>query len=151
NIQGSGRRRTAPGESSGPARPNYASTSIVEFKGLEIHGCGASLVYSDDEEENERTKDSNESFVDANESFEDNDEHIDILGVDISGFKLSTGRYYLCRRDYSHLVGVGRLIPNLFKKLVEIGGWRTTGRPEQPYQSFTKLKTDGCIIYGAEL
>ncbi|GJY25943.1 hypothetical protein Tco_0400669 [Tanacetum coccineum] len=26
-IQGPGRRRTAPGESSGPARPNYASTS----------------------------------------------------------------------------------------------------------------------------
>ncbi|GJS14636.1 RNA-directed DNA polymerase, eukaryota, reverse transcriptase zinc-binding domain protein [Tanacetum coccineum] len=33
-IQGPGRRRTAPGESSGPARPNYASTHIVKHDDL---------------------------------------------------------------------------------------------------------------------
>ncbi|GKF76162.1 hypothetical protein Tco_0225606 [Tanacetum coccineum] len=53
---------------------------------------------------------------------------------------------------------VGRLIPNWFRDLVgdtidytEIGGWRKTGRPDQPYRSYTELKTARCIIYGPEL
>ncbi|GKB06739.1 hypothetical protein Tco_0834972 [Tanacetum coccineum] len=33
-IQGPGRRRTAPGESSGPARPNYASTGNVIWQDI---------------------------------------------------------------------------------------------------------------------
>ncbi|GKD48436.1 hypothetical protein Tco_1277412, partial [Tanacetum coccineum] len=119
---------------------------------------------------NESFEDSNESMVDANESFEDNDESFeeenahadilggDILGADISGFKLSNGTYYLCRSDYSQLMEVGRLNPNWFRNLVrdtidytEIGGWRKTGRPDKPIQSFTELKNVRCTIYGSQL
>ncbi|GJT85826.1 hypothetical protein Tco_1067543 [Tanacetum coccineum] len=86
------------------------NVDIVVTKGLEIKECGASLVYADEEDENNSFDDSNESFVDANDffenksdsfednssfedssSFEDNNEHDDILGVDISEFRLSTG------------------------------------------------------------
>ncbi|GKC03635.1 Toll/interleukin-1 receptor domain-containing protein, partial [Tanacetum coccineum] len=105
--------------------------AIVVTKGnLVIQGCGASLVYADEEEETESFEDSNKSMVDANDSLEDNDESFveknahadilggDILGADISGFKLSNGTYYLCRRDYSQLTEVGRLNPNWFRNLV---------------------------------
>ncbi|PWA76637.1 toll/interleukin-1 receptor (TIR) domain-containing protein [Artemisia annua] len=153
--------------------------SIIVTTGLEIYGCGASLVYAGEEDEDESCEVSNKSFVenhesfedandffedandffeDANDFFEDNNEHADILGGDISGFKLTNGTYYLCRRDYSQLMEVGRLTPNWFRDLVgdtidytEIGGWRKTGRPDQPYQSYTELKTARCIIYGPEL
>ncbi|PWA83118.1 Leucine-rich repeat-containing protein [Artemisia annua] len=141
------------------------NVSIIVTNGLEINGCGASLVYAGEEDEDEYVEDSNKSFVENHESFEDandfykdNNEHADILGGDISGFKLSKGTYYLCRRDYSQLMEVGRLTPNWFRDLVgdtidytEIGGWRKTGRPDQPYRSYRKLKTDGCIIYGPHL
>ncbi|PWA93462.1 toll/interleukin-1 receptor (TIR) domain-containing protein [Artemisia annua] len=148
------------------------NVDIVVTKGLEIKGCGASLVYTDEEDESDSDEDSNESFVDANDFFEDNNkfyedynkssednnENSDILGVDISKFRLSTGMYYLCRNDYSHLMEVGRLSSSWFKNLVgetidytEIGGWRKTGRPDQPHRSYTKLKTVGCIIYDPDL
>nr|GFA61928.1 Toll/interleukin-1 receptor (TIR) domain-containing protein [Tanacetum cinerariifolium] len=147
------------------------NVDIVVMKGLVIKGCGASLVYTDEEDESDSVENSNESIVDANDffednkffeannnSFEDNIGHDNILGVDISEFRLSTGTYYLCRRDYSCLMEVGRLSSNWFKNLVgdtvdytEIGGWRKTGRPDQPYQSFRELKTVGCIIYGPQL
>ncbi|GJW94909.1 Toll/interleukin-1 receptor domain-containing protein [Tanacetum coccineum] len=120
---------------------------------------------TDEEDETEFFGDSNKSMVDVNESFEDNDEsfeeknaHADILGADISGFKLCNGTCYLCRHDYSQLMEVGRLNPNWFRNLVgdttdytEIGGWRKTGRPYKPYQSFTELKNVRCSIYGPQL
>ncbi|GJW56174.1 Toll/interleukin-1 receptor domain-containing protein, partial [Tanacetum coccineum] len=145
--------------------------AIVVTKGnLVIQRCGASLVYTDEEDEIQSFEDSNKSIVDVNESFEDNNESFkeknahadilgaDILGADISGFKLSNGTCYLCRRDYSQLMEVGRLNPNWFRNLVgdtidytEIGGWRKTGRPDKPYQSFTELKNIRCTIYGPRL
>nr|XP_043627317.1 probable serine/threonine-protein kinase PBL28 [Erigeron canadensis] len=49
----------------------------------------------------------------------------------------------------------GKLTPDWFRILVdnkidytEVGGWRMTGKPEHPYQSYTELKTIGCIMYG---
>ncbi|GJX11431.1 TMV resistance protein N-like protein [Tanacetum coccineum] len=166
------------------------NVDIVVTKGLEIKECGASLVYADEEDENNSFDDSNESFVDANDffedksdsfednssfedssSFEDNNEHDDILGVDISEFRLSTGTYYLCRRDYSWLTEVGRLTPNWFTSLVgdtidytEIGGWRKMGRPNhgpqldmdsdkntvEPTPSIEKVEYSGSDFNGLE-
>ncbi|KAL8239830.1 hypothetical protein R6Q59_016397 [Mikania micrantha] len=114
--------------------------SIVVMSGLEVLECGVSLVYSDQE------------TVKSNMGWEE------ILGGDLSGFQLSTGAYYLCRRDFFELMEVGRLTPDWFRILVgdtidytEVRGWRKTGRPKQVNPSFTELKTVRCVIDGPEL
>ncbi|KAI3509188.1 hypothetical protein L1887_24272 [Cichorium endivia] len=116
------------------------NVSIIGMSGVEVHECGVSLVYSDDEVAEEALK--------TKMGF----------GGDFSGFKLSTGAYYLCRRDFLKLMEVGRLTPYRFRILVgdtfditEVRGWRKTGRPKQLNQSFTELKTVQCIIHGHEL
>ncbi|KAM0031147.1 hypothetical protein Hdeb2414_s0017g00505271 [Helianthus debilis subsp. tardiflorus] len=76
------------------------NVSIVVLSGLEVHECGASLVYSDQE------------------TSENNMEWEEILGGDLSGFELSTGAYYLCRRDLFELMEVGRLSRDWFRILV---------------------------------
>ncbi|KAI3701597.1 hypothetical protein L6452_26787 [Arctium lappa] len=121
--------------------------SIVVMKGLEIYVCGASLVYSDDEVAD-----------DDDQTLQKNMEWVEILGEDLPRFQLSTGGYYLCRRDLFELMEVDRLTPGWFSILVgdtiddtEVRGWRKTGRPQQSYQSFTELKTVRCIIYGPEM
>lgn len=80
------------------------NVSIVVMKGLKIHECGVSLVYTDEEV--------------ANETFKENDEYEEVLGGDLSGFKLITGAYYLCRRDFYELMEVGKLTPDWFSILV---------------------------------
>ncbi|XP_035832789.1 uncharacterized protein LOC110875549 [Helianthus annuus] len=117
------------------------SVSIVVISGLEVHECGVSLVYCD------------------HETLENNMGWAEIVGVDLTDFKLSTGAYYLCRRDFFSLMEVGRLTPDWFRILVgdaidytEVRGWRKTGRPKQVNDSsFTELKTIRCIIDGPEL
>ncbi|KAI3495676.1 hypothetical protein L1887_38022 [Cichorium endivia] len=114
------------------------NVSIIVMSGLAVHECGVSLVYAD-------------------ETLENNTRWVEILGGDLSGFQLSTGAYYLCRRDFFELMEVGRLTPGWFRILVgdaidytEVHGWRKTGRPKQLNQSFTELKTVRCIIHGPE-
>ncbi|KAJ9551414.1 hypothetical protein OSB04_015459 [Centaurea solstitialis] len=118
--------------------------SIVLLSGLVVTECGASLVYADDEE--------------VEETLERNTGCAEALGGDLSGFQLSTGAYYLCRRDFVELMEVGRLAFDWFRVLVgdtidytEVRGWRNTGRPKQSNPSFTELKTVRCIIDGPEL
>ncbi|KAI3701537.1 hypothetical protein L6452_26698 [Arctium lappa] len=119
------------------------NVSIAVMSGLEVCECGASLVYTDDEV--------------AVEAKVNNMGCIEILGGDLSGFQLSTGAYYLCRRDFFELMELGRLNPGWFRILVgdavdntEVRGWRKTGRPMQLNPSFTELKTVKCIIHGPE-
>ncbi|KAM0007320.1 putative protein kinase RLK-Pelle-CR4L family [Helianthus debilis subsp. tardiflorus] len=120
---------------------NTVHVSIDVMSGLEVHECGVSLVYSD------------------KETMENNMGGVEILGGNLSGFELSTGAYYLCRRDFLRLMEVGRLTPDWFRILVgdtidytEVRGWRQTGRPKQLNDpSFTELKTVRCIIYGPQV
>ncbi|XP_076921920.1 disease resistance protein RML1B-like [Bidens hawaiensis] len=119
---------------------DIVNISIVVMNGVEVHECGASLVYSD------------------NETLDNNMGHADILGGDLSRFQLSTGAYYLCRRDFLELMEVGRLTRDWFRILVgdtidftEVRGWRKTGRPKQVDASFIELKTIRCIIHGPQL
>ncbi|KAM0031128.1 putative P-loop containing nucleoside triphosphate hydrolase, leucine-rich repeat domain superfamily [Helianthus debilis subsp. tardiflorus] len=116
------------------------NVSIIVMSGLEVHECGVSLVYSDQE-----TLGNNMGLAET------------MVG-DLSGFQLSTGAYYLCRRDFFELMEVGRLTPDWFRILVgdtvdytEVRGWRKTGRPKQVNPSFTELKTIRCIMDGPEL
>ncbi|KAJ9552019.1 LOW QUALITY PROTEIN: hypothetical protein OSB04_016064 [Centaurea solstitialis] len=120
------------------------NVSIAVMKGLEISECGASLVYTDDEM--------------ADEALKSNVESVEILGGDLSGFQLSTGAYYLCRRDFFELMEVGRLTPGWFRILVgdtidyaEVRGWRKTGRRRQSNQSFMELKNISCITHGPQM
>ncbi|XP_024961630.1 disease resistance protein RML1A-like, partial [Cynara cardunculus var. scolymus] len=120
------------------------NVSIDVMSGLEVHECGASLVYTDDKI--------------AEETVENNMGGENFLGGDLSGFQLSTRAYYLCRRDLFELMEVGRLTPDRFGVLfgdnidyTEVRGWRMTGRPKQLNPSFSELKTVGCIIHGPEL
>ncbi|KAJ0752117.1 putative P-loop containing nucleoside triphosphate hydrolase [Helianthus annuus] len=111
------------------------NVSIVVISGLEVHECGVSLVYSDQE------------------TLETNMGWAEIVGVDLTEFELSTGAYYLCQRDFFSLMEVGRLTPDWFRILVgdtidytEVRGWRKTGRPKQVNgPSFTEIKTVRCI------
>ncbi|GKD71312.1 variation in compound triggered root growth response-like protein, partial [Tanacetum coccineum] len=110
------------------------NVSIIVMNGLEVYDCGASLVYTDDEVGN-----------------------VETFGEDFSQFLLSTGAYYLCRRDFFGVTEVGRLTPGWFNILVgdsvdytELRGWRKTGRPTQVNPSFTELKTVRCIIHGPQ-
>ncbi|KAI3701539.1 hypothetical protein L6452_26700 [Arctium lappa] len=119
------------------------NVSIDVISGLEVHECGASLVYTDDEI--------------AEATVENNMGGENFHGGDLSGFQLSTGAYYLCRRDFIELMEVGRLAPDWFGVLVgdtidytEVRGWRMTGRPKQLNPSFTELKTVRCIIHGPQ-
>ncbi|KAL8252516.1 hypothetical protein R6Q59_036209 [Mikania micrantha] len=116
------------------------NVSIVVLSGLEVHECGVTLVYSDVE------------------TLENNMECEEILGGNLSGFRLSTGAYYLCRRDFFELVEVGRLTPDWFRILAgdtidytEVRGWRKVGRPKQVNPTFTELKTIRCIIHGPQM
>ncbi|KAJ0581852.1 hypothetical protein HanHA300_Chr04g0145841 [Helianthus annuus] len=115
------------------------NVSIVVVDGLEVLECGANLVYTDDGVVNDI-------------------ELVDILEGGVSRFQLTTGAYYLCRRDFFELVEAGKGIPGWFSVLVgdtidhtEVRGWRKTGRPQPSDQSFTELKTIRCIIHGPEL
>ncbi|XP_024961631.1 putative disease resistance protein At4g11170 [Cynara cardunculus var. scolymus] len=119
------------------------NVSIVVLSGLMVRQCGASLVYADDEEEHE--------------TLEKNTGWVETLGGNLSGFQLSTGAYYLCRRDLFELMEVGRLTPHWFRILfgdtidyTEVQGWRKTGRPKRSNPSYTELKTVRCIIHGPE-
>ncbi|KAJ9551412.1 hypothetical protein OSB04_015457 [Centaurea solstitialis] len=152
------------------------SVSIVTKIGLEVHECGASLVYADDEE--------------VDDTMEKNVGWVETLGGYLPGFQLSTGAYYLCRRDFFELMEVGRLTPGWFSVLVgdtvdytgvsllssqlcactfavelmlqtekvslisnivtEIQGWRKTGRLKELNPSSTEVKTFRCIICGPE-
>ncbi|KAJ0580051.1 hypothetical protein HanRHA438_Chr04g0161591 [Helianthus annuus] len=76
------------------------NVSIVVMSGLEVHECGVRLVYSDQE------------------TLENSMGQTEVLGGDLSGFELSTGAYYLCRRDFFELMEVGRLNPDWFRILV---------------------------------
>ncbi|KAL8232438.1 hypothetical protein R6Q57_002216 [Mikania cordata] len=116
------------------------NVSIVVLSGLEVHECGVTLVYSDVE------------------TLENNMECEEILGGNLSGFHLSTGAYYLCRRDFFELVEVGRLTPDWFQILAgdtidytEVRGWRKVSRPKQVNLTFTELKTIRCIIHGPQM
>ncbi|KAJ9551079.1 hypothetical protein OSB04_015124 [Centaurea solstitialis] len=116
------------------------SVSIAVMSGLEVHDCSVSLVYTDNDI--------------AEGTSESNNEWVEILGGDMSRFQLSTGAYYLCRRDFFELMEVGRLTPDWFSVLVgdtidytEVRGWRKTGRPTQLNPSFTEVETVGCIIH----
>ncbi|XP_076894288.1 uncharacterized protein LOC143546513 [Bidens hawaiensis] len=113
---------------------------IVAMSGLEAHECGVSLVYSD------------------KETLERDTGWAEILGGDLSGFQLSTGAYYLCRRDFFSLMEVGRLTTDWFRILAgdvidysEVRGWRKTGRSKHVISPFTELKTIRCIINGPQL
>ncbi|XP_076888603.1 disease resistance-like protein DSC1 [Bidens hawaiensis] len=113
--------------------------SIIVVNGLEIRECGANLVYTDDEGANETM------------------ELVDSLGGGLSRFQLTTGAYYLCRRDFFELIEAGKGTPGWFRILVgdnidytEIRGWRKTGIPQPSEQSFTELKTIRCTIHGPE-
>ncbi|KAL4582001.1 hypothetical protein LXL04_006538 [Taraxacum kok-saghyz] len=120
------------------------SVSIVVMSGLEVHECGVSLVYSNDK----AAEETSDYYMDW----------VEILGGDLSAFELSTGAYYLCRRDFFELMEVGRLTPDWFTNLagdptidvVEVRGWRKTGRPRHSKSSFTELKAVRCIIHGPE-
>ncbi|KAL8260249.1 hypothetical protein R6Q59_028202 [Mikania micrantha] len=123
---------------------DQVNLSIVVISGLDIHQCGASLVYSYCES--------------SNDTLQNDKEWIEIFGGDFSRFQLSTGAYYLCRRDFFELREIGRLTPDWFSILfgetiddTEIRGWRKTGRPQQLCQSNIELKNVRCIIYGPQL
>ncbi|KAL7590999.1 hypothetical protein Lser_V15G33203 [Lactuca serriola] len=122
---------------------DVVNISIIVMSGMEVQGCGVSLVYA---EENV-----------AKETFENNMDWEEILQGDLSGFQLSTGAYYLCRNDFFGLMEVGRLTDDWFRILVgdtidhaEVRGWRKTGRRKQLNPSFTELKTVRCIIHGPQ-
>lgn len=83
---------------------DIVNVSIIVMNGLEIQECGASLVYTNDEV--------------ANEIFENNNGLVETDGGDLLGFKLSTGAYYLCRRDFFMLMELGRLTPGWLSTLV---------------------------------
>ncbi|GKB18258.1 TMV resistance protein N-like protein [Tanacetum coccineum] len=117
---------------------NEVTVSIVVMSGLEVHECGASLVYTDDDV--------------ARDILKNKMGWIETFGRDMSAFQLSKGCYYLCQRDFYKLMEVGRLSPGWLSNIVgdtiddtEVRGWRMTGRPQQLYQSFSELKTVGCI------
>ncbi|KAL7591000.1 hypothetical protein Lser_V15G33204 [Lactuca serriola] len=94
---------------------------IVE-NGLEVHECGAKLVYANEDDDMENNMEWEES----------------LLG-DLSRFKLSTDTYYLCRRDFFKSMEVDGPTPSWFRDSVgykidytEIQGWRKTGRSQKP-------------------
>ncbi|KVE51521.1 hypothetical protein Ccrd_023963, partial [Cynara cardunculus var. scolymus] len=100
------------------------NVSVIVMSGfLKVHECGASLVYAD-----------------ADETMKINMPWIETLGGDLSAFKLMTGAYYLCRRDFFMLMEVGILTPGWLSILVgdtiddrDVRGWRKTGRPKPPF------------------
>ncbi|KAJ0800062.1 hypothetical protein HanPI659440_Chr03g0098661 [Helianthus annuus] len=99
------------------------TVSIVVMRGLEVIECGASLVYTYDI---------------PNETMESNMGYEETLGVDLSGFQLSTGAYYLCHHDFFKFTEVNRLASDWFRILVgdtvdetELQRWKISGRPKQ--------------------
>ncbi|KVH88492.1 hypothetical protein Ccrd_026692 [Cynara cardunculus var. scolymus] len=120
------------------------NVSIVVINGLEICNFGVSLVYADDEA--------------ANKTLPNKMGWGEILGGDFSGFRLSTGAYYLCRRDFFELLDSDRPPPGWFWDLVgdiidytEIQGWRKTGRRKDLNPLSTELRTVRCTIHDPEL
>ncbi|KAJ0800468.1 hypothetical protein HanPI659440_Chr03g0103371 [Helianthus annuus] len=92
------------------------------------------------------------------ETLENNMECAEILGGDLSVFHLTTGAYYLCRRDFFELAEVCGLAPDWFRILVgdtidytDVRGWRKTGRPKQVNLSSIEVKTIRCIIHDPQL
>ncbi|MFS7966592.1 hypothetical protein Hanom_Chr09g00775511 [Helianthus anomalus] len=92
------------------------------------------------------------SYWPIGNALNNNMEWEEVLGKYLDEFELSTGAYYLCRRDFFEQMEVGRLTPDWFRILVEVRGWRKTGRPKQVNNpSFTELKTVRCIIHGPQI
>ncbi|XP_023732004.2 disease resistance protein RUN1 isoform X2 [Lactuca sativa] len=105
------------------------NVSIVG-NGLMVSECSASFVYIDDDElELENCK----SYTKGEE----------VIGGDLSDFELTTGAYYLCRRDYFKIttpdwlkVLLGDTIPS-----TELRGWRKSRQTQHLKASFMELKT----------
>nr|KAJ0196018.1 hypothetical protein LSAT_V11C700360780 [Lactuca sativa] len=64
------------------------NVSIIVGDGWEVSRCGASLVFIDDDDEVEL------------EYYKNYKKEEEVIGGDLSEFELTTGAYYLCRRDY---------------------------------------------------
>lgn len=75
------------------------NVSVIVGNGLMVSGCSASLVYMDGEVELEKGK----NYTKVEE----------VIGGDLSEFELTTGKYYLCRRDFFKST-----IPDWLKMLV---------------------------------
>ncbi|XP_023768419.2 disease resistance protein RPV1 isoform X1 [Lactuca sativa] len=102
------------------------SVSVIVGNGLIVSGCSASLVYMDGEVELEKGK----NYTKVEE----------VIGGDLSEFELTTGKYYLCRRDFFKST-----IPDWLKMLVGdatgLKGWRKYRQTQHLDVSFMKLET----------
>ncbi|KAJ9552018.1 hypothetical protein OSB04_016063 [Centaurea solstitialis] len=103
---------------------------VVMSEIMEVQECGAGLVY-----------------VDNTETLENKTQW------DLSAFQLTSGAFYLCRRDFFKLMEVGRLTPGWLGILVgetiddtEVRGWRKSGRPCLPDSSLSELPEYSSLI-----
>ncbi|KAL7592023.1 disease resistance protein RPV1 [Lactuca sativa] len=94
------------------------NVSIIVGDGWEVSRCGASLVFIDDDDEVEL------------EYYKNYKKEEEVIGGDLSEFELTTGAYYLCRRDYFKSTTptpdwlnmlVGDTLPH---KVIDLQGWR---------------------------
>ncbi|KAJ9552017.1 hypothetical protein OSB04_016062 [Centaurea solstitialis] len=83
---------------------DQVNVSIIVENGFEVRGCGASLVYTDDNVEND--------------TWQNNMEWEKILLGYMSAFQLSTKTYYLCRRDFIKSMEVDGPTPSWFRDAV---------------------------------
>ncbi|CAH1449172.1 unnamed protein product [Lactuca virosa] len=63
------------------------NVSIIVGDGWMVSRCGVSLVFMDDDEVEPKY-------------YKDYKKEVEVIGGDLSEFELTTGAYYLCRRDY---------------------------------------------------
>ncbi|CAI9293459.1 unnamed protein product [Lactuca saligna] len=98
------------------------NVSIIVGDGWMVNRCGASLAFIDDGEE-------------ELEYYKNYKKEEEVIGGDLSEFELTTGAYYLCRRDYLEStthdwlnILLGDTIPRNYRSLyntsIDLRGWR---------------------------
>ncbi|KAL7591001.1 hypothetical protein Lser_V15G33205 [Lactuca serriola] len=112
------------------------NVSVIVGNGLMVSGCSASLVYMDD----------GEVELEYCKNYTKEEE---VIGGDLSEFKLSTGEYYLCRRDFIKSTTpdwlnmlVGNTIPS-----TELRGWRKSRQSKHLDASFMELETFRAYVF----
>ncbi|CAH1449186.1 unnamed protein product [Lactuca virosa] len=112
------------------------NVSIIVGNGLMVSGCSASLVYMDD----------GEVEIEYYKNYKKEEE---VIGGDLSEFELTTGAYYLCRRDYFKSTTpdwlnmlIGNTVPS-----TELRVWRKSRLSKNLDASFMELETFRAYVF----
>ncbi|KAK1420710.1 hypothetical protein QVD17_22528 [Tagetes erecta] len=106
--------------------------TIIEYNELIVNGCGASLVYMDEDGYE----------IDQQENTENYTKEEEVIGGNLSEFEVAPRHYYLCRRDLFKPMYLGDALNKMLGvKYTGSQGWRKSRKLGNLHASMMEQKT----------